>query len=86
MKKTLSFTIITTLLLSNLAVVCSAEPLKGSVVETTEIQTTPDEIFTGKIETLQRKKIINHNANLLKTFHSGIVLPLFFAFLQKYKP
>ena len=59
MKKTLSFTIITTLLLSNLEVVCSAEPLKGSVVETTEIQTTPDEIFTGKIETLQRKDIIN---------------------------
>ena len=59
MKKILSFIIITTLLLSNLAMVCSAEPLKGSVVETTEIQTTPDEIFTGKIETLQRKDIIN---------------------------
>lgn len=59
MRKILSFMIITTLLLSNLAMVSSAEPLKGSVVETTEIQTTPDEIFTGKIETLQRKDIIN---------------------------
>ena len=59
MRKILSFMIITTLLLSNLAMVSSAEHLKGSVVETTEIQTTPDEIFTGKIETLQRKDIIN---------------------------
>ena len=59
MKNILSFIIITTLLLSNVAAVCSTEPLKGSVIETTEIQTTPDEIFTGKIETLQRKDIIN---------------------------
>ena len=47
------------LLLSNTAIASSAEPLKGSVIETTEIQTTPDEIFTGKIETLERKDIIN---------------------------
>ncbi len=60
MKKLLSFMIISTLLLSNLAIISSAnEPLRGSVVETTEIQTTPDEIFTGKIETLERKDIIN---------------------------
>ena len=59
MRKLLSFMIISTLLLSNLATICSAEPLKGSVIETTEIQTTPDEIFTGKIETLERQDIIN---------------------------
>ena len=60
MKKLLSFMIISTLLLSNLAIISSAdELLKGSVIETTEIQTTPDEIFTGNIETLERKDIIN---------------------------
>ena len=59
MKKILSFIITFTILLSNTAILQAAEPLKGSIVETTEIQTTPEEIFTGKIETLERKDIIN---------------------------
>jgi len=37
----------------------AAEPLKGSVTETGEYQQKQDEIFTGKIETLNRKEIIN---------------------------
>lgn len=59
MKKSMSFIIISALLLSNTMMVHAAEPLKGSVIENSEIRTTPDEIFTGKIETLERKDIIN---------------------------
>lgn len=59
MKKLLSFIISFTILFSNISIVSATEPLKGSVTETTEIQQTPDEIFTGKIETLERKDIIN---------------------------
>lgn len=56
MKKILSFIIISMLLSSY---VQAAEPLKGSVTETGEYQQKQDEIFTGKIETLNRKEIIN---------------------------
>lgn len=56
MKKLLSFIIISMLLSSY---VQAAEPLKGSVTETGEYQHPQDEIFTGKIETLNRKEIIN---------------------------
>lgn len=56
MKKLLSFIIISMLLSSY---VQAAEPLKGSVTETGEYQQKQDEIFTGKIETLNRKEIIN---------------------------
>lgn len=56
MKKLLSFIIISMLLSSY---VQAAEPLKGSVTETGEYQQQQDEIFTGKIETLNRKEIIN---------------------------
>ena len=56
MKKILSFIIISMLLSSY---VQAAEPLKGSVTETGEYQQKEDEICTGKIETLNRKEIIN---------------------------
>lgn len=56
MKKLLSFIIISMLLSSY---VQAAEPLKGSVTESGEYQQQQDEIFTGKIETLNRKEIIN---------------------------
>ena len=56
MKKILSFIIISMLLSSY---VQAAEPLKGSVTETGEYQQKQDEIFNGKIETLNRKEIIN---------------------------
>ncbi len=47
------------ILFSNIAAVSALEPLKGSVTETTEYQKTPSELFTGKIETLERKDVIN---------------------------
>lgn len=59
MKKTMSFMIISALLLPNTVSAFAVEPLRGSVVESTQIQTPPDEIFTGKIETLERKDVIN---------------------------
>lgn len=58
MKKILSFIIIASLLGINTSVL-SAEPLKGSVTETGEFQKIQDELFTGKIETLNKKEIIN---------------------------
>lgn len=51
--------IISALLLPNTVSAFAVEPLRGSVVESTQIQTPPDEIFTGKIETLERKDVIN---------------------------
>lgn len=59
MKKLLSFIITISILLSNLLVAEAMEPLQGSVSETTEIQHMPDELFTGKVETLERKEVIN---------------------------
>lgn len=59
MKKILSFTLITLLMLSNTALLTNAEPLKGSVTETDTIQQIQDELFTGSVETLNRKEIIN---------------------------
>lgn len=44
---------------TNLAMVQAVEPLKGSVVETDEFKKIEDELFTGKVETLNRKDIIN---------------------------
>lgn len=44
---------------SNILLVKAAEPLKGSVTETNEFKQIQDELFTGKIETLDRKDIIN---------------------------
>ncbi|MBQ8460327.1 hypothetical protein IJ541_09530 [bacterium] len=59
MKKILSFILINTLMCSNILLVKAAEPLKGSVTETNEFKQIQDELFTGKIETLDRKDIIN---------------------------
>ncbi len=59
MKKILSFILITLLTLSNTALLTKAEPLKGSVTETDTIQQIQDELFTGSVETLNRKEIIN---------------------------
>lgn len=44
---------------TNLAMVQAAEPLKGTVVENEEFKKIEDELFTGKVETLNRKDIIN---------------------------
>ncbi len=58
MKKILSFILLASLLGINTSVL-AAEPLKGSVTETGEFQKMQDELFTGKIETLNKKEIIN---------------------------
>ena len=59
MKKILSFLLINTLMFSNTIIVSAVEPLKGSVTETNEFKQIEDELFTGKVETLDRKDIIN---------------------------
>ena len=60
MKKIFSFILILTLLAANLSTVNAlAEPLKGSVVENNQYQRIEDELFTGKVESLNRKDIIN---------------------------
>jgi len=41
------------------APVLAIEPLKGSVTETNEIKQIEDELFTGKIETLNKREIIH---------------------------
>ena len=58
MKKILSLILLISLLGINTSVL-SVEPLKGSVTETGEFQKMQDELFTGKIETLNKKEIIN---------------------------
>lgn len=59
MKKILSFILMTMLLFTNTALLQAAEPLKGSVTETDEYKKIEDELFTGKVETLNKKEIIN---------------------------
>lgn len=59
MKKVLSFILITMLLFSNTALLEASEPLKGSVTETEEYKNLENDIFTGKVETLNKKEIIN---------------------------
>jgi len=59
MKKTLSFILIMVLISLNIGIPVQAEPLKGSVTETSEFQNLQEEIFTGKVETLNKKEIIN---------------------------
>ena len=59
MKKLLSFILIILLLNSGIATLEAAEPLKGSVTENEEYQKPEDQIFTGKVETLNKKEIIN---------------------------
>ncbi len=59
MKKILSYVLILTLLFTNFGVLKAAEPLKGSVSENEVYKQIEDELFTGKIETLNRKEVIN---------------------------
>ena len=59
MKKYICLTIILSLMSISLLPAAVAEPLKGSVTESAEFKQMEDEIFTGKIETLDRKEIIN---------------------------
>ncbi len=42
-----------------MALLEASEPLKGSVTENEEYQKPEDQIFTGKVETLNKKEIIN---------------------------
>ncbi len=58
MKKILSFILIMMMLGSNI-LAYAEEPLKGSVTENDNYQRTEDDLFTGKIESLERKDVIN---------------------------
>ena len=59
MKKFIGLYILLSLISGVVAPVFAAEPLKGSVTESAEFKQYEDEMFTGKIETLNRKEIIN---------------------------
>ncbi len=59
MKKILSFILIIMMLLGNIPIVQATEPLQGSVVENDNYQKPQDDIFTGKIESLDRHDVIN---------------------------
>ncbi len=48
-----------TMIFSNALMVTADEPLKGTVSETGQYKNDQSDIFTGKIETLNRKEIIN---------------------------
>lgn len=58
MKKILSFILIIMMLGSNI-LAYAEEPLKGSVTENDNYQKKENDLFTGKIESLERKDIIN---------------------------
>lgn len=58
MKKILSFILIIMMLGSNI-LAYAEEPLKGSVTENDNYQKKEDDLFTGKIESLERRDIIN---------------------------
>ena len=47
------------ILLFNIGFPVFAEPLRGSVIENEEIMQTRDDIFTGRVETLDKKETIN---------------------------
>ena len=59
MKKYICLTITFAVLGLFMLPVTASEPLKGSVTETDEYRQLEDDIFTGKVETLNRKEIIN---------------------------
>lgn len=59
MKKYISLTIILSIIMLSMLPVTASEPLKGSVTESTEFKQMENDIFTGKVETLNRKEIIN---------------------------
>ncbi len=48
-----------TMIFSNALMVTADEPLKGTVSETGQYKNDQSDIFTGKVETLNRKEIIN---------------------------
>lgn len=58
MKKILVFVMLFSMLFNGFAL-AAQEPLKGSVVETDIYKQVEDELFTGKVETLDRKDVIN---------------------------
>lgn len=59
MKKFIGIYILLSLISGVVAPAFAVEPLKGSVTESAEFKQYEDEMFTGKIETLNRKEIIN---------------------------
>lgn len=59
MKKIVSFILSIMICVMNLSLFALAEPLKGSVSESNEYKQTQDDIFTGKVESLNRKDVIN---------------------------
>lgn len=59
MKKLVSFILIMMLFIANFSIAQAVEPLKGSVVENDNYQKEENEIFTGKVESLNRKDVIN---------------------------
>ena len=59
MKRFISILEIFCILLYQAIPVIAQEPLKGHITETEEYKQLGDELFTGKIETLERKDVIN---------------------------
>jgi len=59
MKKILSFILLIIMMLGSNILAYAEEPLKGSVTENDNYQKKEDDLFTGKIESLERKDIIN---------------------------
>lgn len=59
MKKIVSFILSVMIFCMNITAVQAIEPLKGSVVENDEYKQMQDDLFTGKVETLNRKDVIN---------------------------
>lgn len=59
MIKFLTIIILSIFLLSNITTSFAIEPLQGSVSESDVIKNIPDKWFTGQVETLEKKAIIN---------------------------
>ena len=59
MKKIASFILSIVICFMNFTLLSVAEPLKGSVSESSEYKQTQDDIFTGKVESLNHKDVIN---------------------------
>lgn len=59
MKKLLSLLLTFCIIFIESLPLCAQEPLKGHVTETDQYQQMGDQLFTGRIETLERKDIIN---------------------------
>lgn len=59
MKKIISLVLVLLISFINTGMAFAAEPLRGSVTENDNIQQTQSDIFTGRVETLNKKEIIN---------------------------